>query len=174
MTKNKLNNLSDINSIIEDDEFKSILNRIDYNKLIDIKNNIIHDHKLTMKEQLLFNLDNYISFLKSKLFINQFELRYIINLTIYNRYNKILLNDTYYYDNIDFYHREFIKMFMYKYNKNYNFISKYEKIKKRNFEELIILLNNNKKRSYIYFEDINLNNMNFYLPLILKLEETNS
>lgn len=174
MNKNIINNLSDIESITNNDKFNELLNKANSNEKISIKNNLIHDHDLSKKEQLFFNLDNYISFIKSKLFINQFELRYIIELTIYNRYNKILLDSTYYFDNPNYYHKVFIKMFMFKYNKNYKLLSKYINIRKRNFDELINLLNNNKKRSYIYFEDIKLNNMNFYIPLIQKMEETNS
>ena len=174
MKKNILNNISDINSIMDEKGFKTLLDKTKSNKKIYIKNDLIHDHPLSMEEQLLFNIDCYISFLKSKLFIDQLELRYIINLTIYNRYNRVLLSDTYYYDNPNYYQKEFIKMFMYKYLKNYTFLSKYIDSKKRSFEELVNILNKHKKRTYIYFEDINLNNMNFYIPLIQKLESINS
>lgn len=167
---NKLNNMSDINDLLEDEKFNNLLKLVDNKKIILIKNNLIHNDNLSHKDQLLHNIDMYITFLKSKLFIDQFQLRYIIHLTIFNKYNKILLSDIYYYDNVDYYIKEFIKMFMYKYNTNYNLISKYIDIKKRSFEELINIINKAKKRTYIYFEDININNMDFYITLINELE----
>ena len=168
--KNKINNISDINSLLQDKEFNNLLKKVNNRTLVTVKNNLIHNNNLTHKEQLLHNIDMYINFLKSKLFIDQFQLRYIVHLTIYNKYNKILLSNIYYYEDIDNYIKEYIKMFMYKYNKNYKFLSKYINIKKRNFDELIELINKRKKRTYIYFEDININNMNFYITLINELE----
>ncbi len=168
--KNSLNNISDINSFLKEKDFKKLLKKIDSKKKIKINNKIIHKKNLSHKEQFLYNLDMYINFIKSKVFINQFELRYIIYLTLFNRNNNILFHDVYYYEDTNYYINKFIKMFMSNYLKNYRFLSKYINIKKRNFTELIDIINKNKKRTYVYFEDININNMNFYIPLILNIE----
>ena len=123
-----LNNISDILSYLKEDKFIKLLNNID-NTTINIKNRLLHNNIITHQELFYFNLDNYISFIKNKLLINELEIRYIISLTLYNKYNKILYSKVYYYDNPDYYHKEYIKMFMYNYNKNYTFLEKYISLK---------------------------------------------
>lgn len=115
------------------------------------------------KEIFMNNLDNYISFLYNQIHINDNELLYIIDLTIHNKYNHIL-----YCNNIE--EKEYIKIFMYNYNKNINYLKKYIHIKKRSFKSLINNINKHKKRIYPYFEIITYENISFYLPLIIKLE----
>ena len=63
-------------------------------------------------------------------------------------------------------------MFMFEYKKNILFLKNYISIKERSFDEFISFINN-KKRSYCYFEKINISNMNFYLSIIESLEEIN-
>ena len=164
-----LNNISDILSFFEDKTFLDFYNSINDDN-IKVTSNLIHNKKyISRKEQFIFNLDNYISFIKNNIFINPLELRYIISLTLNNKYNKILYSDTYYYDDTDTYIREFINMFMFNYNKNISFLKKYINIKKLNFEELSNFINKHKKRTYCLFETINQNNMNFYIPIINSL-----
>lgn len=170
---NYLNNLSDIIALSSDNKFKALLKRINKSHNITVTSHLIHKKKkISSTEQFFFNLDNYISFLKRHLYINQFEIRIIINLTIYNEYNNILFDNEYYYSNIQKYENSFIKMFMYNYNKNIIIINKYISIKKRKFNELINIINN-KKRSYSYFEKINSKNMNFYITIYKYLEDIN-
>ena len=134
---------------------------------------IIKDSKYINNKNYINNLINYISFIKNKINITDYELKYIIYLTINNKYNKILLNDKKYSKNTNYYDKEFIKMFMYNYNKNIYFLSKLINIRKRNFNQLIKHINLHKKRIYSYFEIINYTNINFYLPIILSMEDSN-
>jgi len=169
-----LNNISDILSFKNNDKFKKLLNRIDINDNIIINSHLIHkSNYINGIEQFLFNLDNYITFVKNNLNINQLELRYIIDLTLYNKYNKTLFSNYYFYDYMDYYKNNFIKMFMYNYNNNIIFLKKYMNIKHFTFNELIDCINSNKKRSYAFFEIINEKNMNFYIPIIESLLHIN-
>ena len=79
----------------------------------------------------------------------------------------------YYYDNVDEYIKIFKKIFMFNYLKNLKIISNYTHIKKRNFNEFINFINSHKKRTYCYFENITINNMNFYISIIEELENSN-
>lgn len=168
--KSYINNSSDILSISNDTEFKNIISSLNKKQKIFVKSHLIHKSDyIDQIEQFIFNLDNYISFLKELIFIKPLEIRYIIHLTLYNEYNKILYSDLYYYDNLDIYKSEFVKIFMHKYYYNYNIISKYIDINKKSFQELIEILNN-KKRTYIYFDDISKYNISYYLELYKILE----
>ena len=166
---NYLNNISDILSFFKDKSFLNLYNSINNDK-IKVTSNLIHNKEyISRKEQFLFNLDNYISYIKNNVFISPLELRYIISLTLYNKYNKILYSDIYYYDNTSLYIKEFKNMFMYNYNKNVFLLKIYINIEKLNFKELVNLINTHKKRTYCLFETINKNNMNFYIPIIESL-----
>ena len=168
-----LNNLSEIICLSKIDKFNNLVNRID-NKKINVTSHLIHkDDTITHYEQFFFNLDNYISFIKNNLFINPNEIKIIIDLTIYNKYNKILYSTDYYYNNVKKYEKEFINMFMHNYKKNISFLKKYINIKEKSFEELINNINMHKKRTHFYFENINNKNMNFYIPIICDLEDIN-
>ena len=170
INKSYINNSSDILSFYKDIEFKKIISGLDENKLIKVTSHLIHKGKyINQVEQFIFNLDNYISFIKEKIFIKPLELRYIISLTLFNKNNKILYSDLYYYSNLKIYQKAFIKLFMYQYEKNIKIISKDLIIIKRDFNSLIKIINN-KKRTYVYFEKITNNNMPFYLPIYEDLE----
>ena len=130
----------------------------------------VNDFKFANRVSSVYN---YISFIKRHLKINQLEIRYIISLTLYNKYNKVLFDTTYYYNNINKYEKSFKKMFMFNYQNNIKLINKYQKIKLRDFNSLISSINANKKRTYAYFETINNMNMNFYLAIINNLENIN-
>lgn len=170
INKSYINNSSDILSFYKDIEFKKIISSLDENKLIKVTSHLIHKDKyINQVEQFIFNLDNYISFIKEKIFIKPLELRYIISLTLFNKNNKILYSDLYYYSNLKIYQKAFIKLFMYQYEKNIKIISKDLIIIKRDFNSLIKIINN-KKRTYVYFEKITNNNMPFYLPIYEDLE----
>lgn len=174
INKEYINNYSDIKSFINDEEFSIILNKLNTKKYIKVTSNLIHKtNKINQIEQFIFNLDNYITYIKQLVHINPIELRYILKLTLYNKYNKILYSDLYYYDYVELYQVKFENMFMHNYLNNIKFIKKFIKIKKRNFNELINIINKHKKRTYCYFENITNNNMNFYLPIIESIEESN-
>ena len=167
-----INNLSDIIEFLKDKHLLKLYNSLGNNR-IKVTSNLIHKtNYISIREQFIFNLDNYITFIKDKLHLNQQEVKYIISLTLNNRYNKILYHNKYYYSDINYYHKQFVNMFMFEYKKNISFLKKYIPIKEKSFDELISLMNN-KKRSYCYFEKININNMNFYLPIIKLIENIN-
>lgn len=174
INKDYINNSSDIKAFINDEEFKEIIKKLDNKKYIKVTSKLIHKKsKINQIEQFIFNLDNYISYIKQLIHINPIELRYILKLTLNNKHNKILYSDLYYYDYIELYQIKFENMFMYNYINNIKLLKKYIKINKRKFNELILTINTHKKRTYCYFENINNNNMNFYLPIIESIENTN-
>ena len=135
----KLNNLEDINTYIE--------------------NNTIKDYNLV-------NIDNYITFIKSKLKLNDSEIRYIIELTLDKDNIKLL-----YKDKIN--EKDYIQLFMSKYLNNYNILKEYIKINKLNFNNLIFKLNTLKNKAHFYFEDIN-KNLPYYISIIDYLENTSN
>ena len=135
----KLNNLEDINTYIE--------------------NNTIKDYNLV-------NIDNYITFIKSKLKLNDSEIRYIIELTLDKDNIKLL-----YKDKIN--EKDYIQLFMSKYLNNYNILKEYIKINKLNFNNLILKLNTLKNKAHFYFEDIN-KNLPYYISIIDYLENTSN
>lgn len=167
-----LNNSSDILSLSKDERFNKIIDSIDKNTTVPVKSKLIHKNDITYLEQILFNLDMYISFLKNNLNLNQQEIRYIVDLTIFND-NDILLDKEYYYDNKDKYIEGFKKMLMSKYLDNYNILKKHINIKKMNFYELITKLNKIKNKAHFYFEDIN-KNLPYYINIIDYLENTSN
>lgn len=173
LDNNIINNISDIICISKSESFNSLIKKLSNNK-IKVSSNLIHKKKyITSYEQFIFNLDNYISFLKNILFINPLEIRLIVELTIYNKCNSILFSDIYYYQNVEFYITGYKKMFMFNYKKNYNILKKFIHIKKLSFDELIIKLNKIKNKAHYYFENIN-NNLPYYISIIDYLENTSN
>lgn len=108
------------------------------------------------------NVDNYISFIKEYIHINNNELLILIDLTISSNYSKKILSKSLVTK------EDYIKVFMYNYNKNIKFLKTFMKIDKLEFNDLIKLINN-KKRIYSLFENINIENIRFYLPIILNI-----
>lgn len=172
LSKDYINNSSDILSYYKNDNFKKLLDKLD-DSIITVNSRLIHTKNITYLEQFIFNLDNYISYIKSILNINQLQIRYIIELTLYNKNNLILFNKNYFYDNKDYYIKEFKKLFMYNYIKNYNTLKKYINIKKLSFDKFIDKLNQNKNKAHFYFEDIN-KNLPYYINIIDYLENTSN
>lgn len=168
--KDYINNYSEINSFSNDKEFKQIINKLDRNIKIKVTSNLIHkENDINQLEQFIFNLDNYITYIKQFIHINQLELKYLLNQTIYNEHNKILYSNLYYYDNVDLYIKEFQKMFMYKYLKNTKLLN----IEQKTFDSLVNHINTHKKRTYCYFENIKDDNISFYKTIINDLESSN-
>jgi len=160
--KTYINNISDILNLSKDERFIKLINSLDEKKMIKINTHLIHKEKeINQIEQFIFNLDNYISYLKNLIKINQLELRYIISLTLYNKHNNILYNNIYYYEDVNYYYNKFINLFMFKYKENMKKLN----YKILSFDQLITILNNN-KRTYAFFEDINENNMLYYKTII--------
>ena len=147
--------------------YKDYLNNI--NELIKLSKNDNFVKLTHNKKHIIINIDNYITFLKDNLNINHNELLLIVDLTIYNKYNSVFKSTKDYYKNYDYYIKNYKKLFMYNYNMNIKYLKKIIKVKKRDFASLINHLNN-KKRVYLYFDNINNTNIQFYLPLILELE----
>ena len=72
--KDYLNNISDLIAISKNINFKSLLDKINKKEYIKVNSHLIHkQRKISSTEQFIFNLDNYITYIKSKLFINQFD-----------------------------------------------------------------------------------------------------
>ena len=170
--KNKINkillnkfiiNSSDILELTSNDEFKNKLDNLNINEIINIKSKLIHKKDISLLEVIIFNIDNYISYLKNILEINQLQIRYIAYLTIYE--NNYLFDKLYYYDNIEYYNNIFKEIFYQKYNNNYKILSKFKNIPMYSYEELISKINKNKNRAYAYFENINQNNALYYLNI---------
>ena len=154
-------------SIFKDEDIIKLINNID-NNLIDSDINIFKSNKTTKLELFIYKIDNYITYLKNHLKISSNELTYIIILTINTENNYFLFNES--IDDLDNNYKE---LFMYKYNKNIDFLSHYMYINKRSFKSLIDNMNKKKKRVYIYFENITPDNINFFIPIISFLEDIN-
>lgn len=107
-------------------------------------------------------MNNYYNFLKNKLTIDDHEIKYIMDLTLKN----IIIKD-------NFTDNEFINIFINKYLKNYELLKDKINIKKYNFDELIIKLNQIKNKAHYYFEDID-NNLPYYIPIIDYLQNTSN
>lgn len=165
LLKPYINNASDINAFLQDHLLDNLFIKPKY-KEIRVKSHLVHqeDH-INIYEQIIFNIDNYITFIKSYLKINELEIRYILSLTLYNNDLNIFSSDKYYYDDIEYYNNEFINIFMNKYLKNIKLLKKYINIKKINFKELCKFINTNKK-AHIFFEPIEENNVQYYINLI--------
>lgn len=165
LLKSYINNASDINTFLQDHLLDNLLIKTKY-KEIRVKSHLIHQvDYINIYEQIIFNIDNYISFIKSYLKINELEIRYILSLTLYNNNLNIFSSDKYYYDDIEYYNNEFINIFMNKYLSNIKLLKKYINIKKLNFKELCNFINTNKK-AHIFFESIEEKNVQYYINLI--------
>lgn len=156
-------NSSDILELTSNDEFKNKLDNLNINEIINIKSKLIHKKDISLLEVIIFNIDNYISYLKNILEINQLQIRYIAYLTMYE--NNYLFNKLYYYDNIEYYNNIFKEIFYQKYKNNYKILSKFKNIPMYSYKELISKINKNKNRAYAYFENINQNNALYYLNI---------
>ena len=154
-------------TILKDEDIIKLMDNID-NSLIDTNNTIFKSNKISKLEMFIYKIDNYITYLKKYLNISLNELTYIIILTVNSEKNSFLFNES--IDDLDNNYKE---LFMYKYNKNIDFLSHYMYINKRSFESLIDNMNKKKKRVYIYFENITPDNTNFFIPIICFLEDIN-
>lgn len=165
LLKPYINNASDINAFLQDYLLDNLFIKIKY-KEIKIKSHLIHQvDYIDIYEQIIFNIDNYITFIKTYLKINELEIRYIISLTLHNSNLTTFLSEKYYYDDIEYYTNEFINIFMNKYLNNIKLLKKYINIKELNFKELCNFINANKK-AHIFFERIEENNVQYYINLI--------
>lgn len=163
-----INNSSDILCLYNDGFLNNLLIKKSYDIMIC---SILNKNKklININNQIILNLDKYISFLKRSLNIDQLLIRYIVTLTINNLYNKILSSPKYYFDNVEYYTKYFKKMFIYNYNRNHLILKKFN-IKKHNFDELVKIINKNQKKAIIYLEKIDKHNLNFALNVIEYLE----
>ena len=89
LNKQYINNESDIKELFNNKKYIDIFNSINDENII-FKSNLIHKNKtISLKEQFIFNIDNYITFIKQFIFINPLELRYIISLTLNKNVKKL-------------------------------------------------------------------------------------
>lgn len=102
------------------------------------------------------NLNKYIDYISKKIVLDEEKKKYIIYLTLYqldeNTFKKEL-NE-----------KDYKNIFMKNYNNNIQIINKKYKIKKLSFEKLINIINT-KKRTHIYFENIDKSNIDYYHEL---------
>ena len=91
------NNISDLISLYKDGFLDKLLIKKSYN--IKINAILIKNCKeVDINYQIISNLDKYISYVKNTLLIDQLLIRYIVSLTINNKYNRILKSiDIYYF-----------------------------------------------------------------------------
>ena len=75
-------NSSDLLEITNSSEFLNMIKNVDINKEIIVKSKLIHKNNISLLETILFGIDNYLSFLKNILNVNQLEIRYIAMLTM--------------------------------------------------------------------------------------------
>lgn len=164
------NNISDLISLYKDGFLDKLLIKKSYN--IKIKAILIKNCKeVDINYQIISNLDKYISYVKNTLLIDQLLIRYIVSLTINNKYNRILKSNKYFPDNSNIYNQNFEKMLFLNYKKNYSLLKKYN-IKFHDNNELIDIINRHKKKAFVYFEIINKQNLNFYFNIIDYIEST--
>lgn len=164
------NNISDLISLYKDGFLDKLLIKKSYN--IKIKAILIKNCKeVDINYQIISNLDKYISYVKNTLLIDQLLIRYIVSLTIDNKYNRILKSNKYFPDNSNIYKQNFEKMLFLNYKKNYSLLKKYN-IKFHDNNELIDIINRNKKKAFVYFEIINKQNLKFYFNIIDYIEST--
>lgn len=158
-----INNASDIYNLTLSDNFKSLID-FNFKEKIYIKSTLIYRKDyISYIENFIYNIDEYISFLKHELNINSLEIRYITFLTIFNN-KKIFTRKEYYYDNPNYYIKSFKKILLNKYTKNYNILKNFNPgLIKYDYDRLIKIINNN-KRANILFEDVT-NNINYYSEL---------
>ena len=167
---NENNNNSDLISLYKDGFLDKLLIKKSYN--IKIKAILIKNCKeVDINYQIISNLDKYISYVKNTLLIDQLLIRYIVSLTIDNKYNRILKSNKYFPDNSNIYKQNFEKMLFLNYKKNYSLLKKYN-IKFHDNNELIDIINRNKKKAFVYFEIINKQNLKFYFNIIDYIEST--
>lgn len=164
------NNISDLISLYNDGFLDKLLIKKSYN--IKIKAILIKNCKeVDINYQIISNLDKYISYVKNTLLIDQLLIRYIVSLTIDNKYNRILKSNKYFPDNSNIYKQNFEKMLFLNYKKNYSLLKKYN-IKFHDNNELIDIINRHKKKAFVYFEIINKQNLKFYFNIIDYIEST--
>lgn len=164
------NNISDLISLYNDGFLDKLLIKKSYN--IKIKAILIKNCKeVDINCQIISNLDKYISYVKNTLLIDQLLIRYIVSLTIDNKYNRILKSNKYFPDNSNIYKQNFEKMLFLNYKKNYSLLKKYN-IKFHDNNELIDIINRHKKKAFVYFEIINKQNLKFYFNIIDYIEST--
>lgn len=147
--------------MLQDNNLLNIINKLN-NDTIYVDSLIIHKKKtITKIENFIYNIDQYICFLKDIFKINQLEIRYILHLTIYSNI-KLFTKELYFYDDKEFYISQFKNILLNKYKKNVKLMSLYiDDLTIYNFNELVSIVNG-LKRPYVLFENINKDNINYY------------
>lgn len=156
LLKDYIINASDIKYLLKTKTLKKLLKEISNDK-ITITNKQIHHQDINHIENFILILDQYIYFIKKQIFLDPLEIRYLIELSIDNKYSNLFANKKYYLDNEDYYLKEFKKLFLHNFKINQRIIKKnvnnYQVI--NNYKSLCNLINNNKDKYYILFETYN-------------------
>ena len=98
------------------------------NKSIKLPSDLLYGKKvITGEEKFLENLDKYIGYIRDRYLIDHIELTILIEISLSNKYNKILFDMDDYHQNQNYkkYHDAFRKMFLFNFYDNIRFYSKY-------------------------------------------------
>ena len=159
------------------------------NEELKISNDLVYGKSIITKaEKFLENLDKYIGYIRNNYLINYTELSMIIEVSLNNKYSKILFSQEDYYqnENYNIYTNQYRKMFLFNFYDNICFYSKIvskessinkflQEIKQYNFddekdiveiEKIFIKIINNRKydlyNAFVPYRLVNENNYEFY------------
>lgn len=106
---------NDILEILKNPTIRKIFDKIPEGNIHLCNPNYFENKIISKKEKYIENLDKYISFIKDNYFINHVEQIKIIELSVVNKYNDILLSEKSLYgnENVNNYIEGFKRMFMY-------------------------------------------------------------
>ena len=129
---------NDILEVLKNPVIRKIFDRIPDVNIQLYNSNFFENKIISKKEKFIENLDKYICFVKDNYFINHVEQIKIIELSLANKYNEILLSENSFYDNksANSYIEGFKRMFMYNIYINLIYLSK-RNYKSNNFTYFI-------------------------------------
>ena len=117
---------NDILEILNNSTIKKIFEKIPNENIQLCNSNYFENKIISKKEKFIENLDKYICFIKDNYFINHVEQIKIIELSLVNKYNEILLSEKSFYnnENVKYYVEGFKRLFMYNIYTNLMYITK--------------------------------------------------
>ena len=145
---------------------KQIISKLLENKTINNQINCeisnIDDYNI-----IINNIDDFASFLKLNFKLKNQELTFFFFFLILNNKNIFIIN----YNIAQLDKDSYINLIMKQYNKNYNLLTHFIRIKKKSYNDILKI--KNKKLLYAYLGNITYNNLNYYLPIIEYYDTTN-
>ncbi len=145
---------------------KQIISKLLENKTINNQINCeisnIDDYNI-----IINNIDDFASFLKLNFKLKNQELTFLIDSIMLNNKNIFIKN----YNIAQLDKDSYINLIMKQYNKNYNLLTHFIRIKKKSYNDILKI--KNKKLLYAYLGNITYNNLNYYLPIIEYYDTTN-